>query len=344
MDNQMLGEIRMFSYGTMPKGWLPCDGQILIRKQYEALWNVLGPTYGGDGEKTFALPDLRGRVPLNRKIAADQGKTGGEETHVLTAGEMPKHTHQVYGLTGIANSASPADHLWADRSGKQPFSTRVSPGTMSDTGIDFKGAGEKHENMPPFFALNFGICVEGIYGNRDGTLGELMIYAGFPNPDHPRDWAVCNGQTLQIAQNTTLFSLLGNNYGGNGTDTFGLPDLREAAPIHCGKGDGLTKRKIGDHGGSAEVTLTKEEMPQHTHTAKAAGVPSTTNDPNGNIWAISGGDTRGGVPLYTGDGNLSAMNPNALGTAGGDKPHNNMPPYIIISYLICTNGKYPDRP
>jgi microcystin-dependent protein len=341
----MLGEIRMFSYGTMPDGWVPCNGQTLQITKNEALWSILGPTYGGNGQTTFALPDLRGRTTISREVAADVGKMDGEEAHALTPGEMPVHRHTVFGSDGAANSAAPAGRLWANRSGKNPFSTQVSQGAavMSGGSISFEGSGEKHENMSPYLAVNFGICVSGIFGGRDGTIGELMMYAGFPQPDQPKDWKVCEGQLLALSQNTALFSLLGTYYGGNGTSTFALPDLRKVAPIHCGQGNGLTERELGERGGSATVTLNDKQLAQHTHTAKAINDPATTNVPSNNVWAMGGGDVRGGVPFYTSDGKPVGMNAEALSNAGGGKPHNNMPPYLTITFLICTAGKFPVR-
>lgn len=157
----------------------------------------------------------------------------------------------------------------------------------------------------------------------------------------PKGWALCDGRLLTIKDNTALFSLLLCNYGGDGVTTFALPNLMGRAPIQCGQGEGLTERELGESGGEAEVTLSRNEIPAHLHQAAATTQTGTTSDPTGAVWATGGG-LRGGAPFYNANiGN--SMNMNALSETGNEKPHNNMPPYLGVQYIIAVQGVFPPR-
>lgn len=167
-------------------------------------------------------------------------------------------------------------------------------------------------------------------------LGEIRL---FPIGFAPKGWAYCEGQTYSIASNSALFSLLGVTYGGNGTTTFNLPDLRGRVPIGFnldpGKG---TVYMQGQTAGEAAHTLTVNEMPAHNH-----GVSASSNDknllnaPTNNVWAAVTS------PYTTGTGAPVAMNREALGSSGGSQPHNNMQPYLAMAFCIATTGIYPSR-
>jgi microcystin-dependent protein len=172
-------------------------------------------------------------------------------------------------------------------------------------------------------------------------LAEIRI-VGFNFP--PRGWASCDGQLLPISQNTALFALIGTYYGGDGRVTFGLPNLQGSAPLHPGNGPGLTPRNLGEQSGSQSVTLLQTEMPAHTHVPQASANAATQADPTNGVWA-KGGQVRGGAPLYNAD--LSApvaMSPQALAPAGGSQPHNNLPPYLVLNFVIALAGIFPQRP
>lgn len=167
-------------------------------------------------------------------------------------------------------------------------------------------------------------------------VGEVRIFGG---NFAPTGWAFCDGQLLSIVSNTALFSLLGTRFGGNGTTTFGLPDLRGRTPIGSGQGPGLTTRIAGQAMGSESHTLTTPETPAHTHALRAASSNGTTDRPAGQVMARSAA----GIPHYgpTADVNLAAA---AVGTSGGGQPHNNMQPYLTLNYIIALQGIYPPRP
>ncbi len=164
-------------------------------------------------------------------------------------------------------------------------------------------------------------------------LGQVAMFGG---NFAPQGWAFCDGQLLPISQNTALFSLLGTTYGGNGQTTFALPNLQGASPLHPGTGTGLTPRNLGDTGGVANVTLTVAQLPNHTHTARGIAAGGTQQAPTNDVWA----EIRG-VP-YAPTPN-SAMAQSAANQTGGSQPHNNLPPYLVVNFIIALQGIFPAR-
>lgn len=150
--------------------------------------------------------------------------------------------------------------------------------------------------------------------------------------------ALCNGQILPISQNTALFSLLGTTYGGDGRVTFALPDLRGRIPVGMGSGPGLTPRTMGEIAGEESVTLTLQQMPAHNHKAEASSMAGNTVSPTGAYWAPAPR-----MLLYSAATSLTAMNPLALGNAGGNLPHDNLKPYLTLNYIIWLQGIFPPR-
>jgi microcystin-dependent protein len=148
----------------------------------------------------------------------------------------------------------------------------------------------------------------------------------------PRGWAFCAGQTLPINQNQALFSLLGVQFGGNGVTTFALPDLRDRAPMHF---DQANNHNIGEQGGEATHTLTLNEMPAHTHVVSARPA-ATTGDPTGAVWATSSNVAYGPTANVT-------MAAGAGGVTGGGQAHDNMPPYLTMTFAIALVGIFPAR-
>jgi microcystin-dependent protein len=175
----------------------------------------------------------------------------------------------------------------------------------------------------------------------DAYIGEIRIFGG---NYAPAKWLFCEGQLLSIQQNTALFSILGTMYGGNGTVTFALPDLRGSAPIGQGQGPGLTARGVGEMGGSASVTLLQAEMPNHTHSAMGAPQNGDTPSPADAVWAqYATGRPPVTTPLYAQASDVT-MAPAALNAAGKSQPHNNMQPYLPMRFIICMQGIFPPRP
>jgi microcystin-dependent protein len=170
----------------------------------------------------------------------------------------------------------------------------------------------------------------------DPFVGEIRMFAG---NFAPTGWALCNGQLLPISQNTALFSLLGTMYGGDGKTTFALPDLQGRVPIDFGPGPGLTERFQGEEGGQPYVTLINSEMPAHTHQVLADTAPGSSQDPTNATWGTAGR----GRPAPYGPGLNASMSPQALNITGGSLPHNNMQPYLAVTFIIALQGIYPPR-
>lgn len=158
----------------------------------------------------------------------------------------------------------------------------------------------------------------------------------------PRNWAFCNGQIIAISQNTALFSLLGTTYGGNGTTNFALPNLQGRLPMHPGQGAGLTNRSLGESAGSVSITLLSAQIPAHTHTtAVGSGTTSTSPSPAGRYPATPAS----GTP-YADTGTAAMYAPAAgsvNGATGGSLPHNNLMPYLAVSFIIALAGVFPSR-
>jgi microcystin-dependent protein len=168
-------------------------------------------------------------------------------------------------------------------------------------------------------------------------LGEIRIVSfNFP----PKGWAFCDGQFLPINQNQPLFAILGTTYGGNGQTTFALPDLQGRAPMQEGQGNGLSQRFLGEMSGSETVTLLTSEMPSHNHIANGSNTQSTQQSPIGNF---SSGSTQNKRYAAAANNPDTQMNQSVLAPTGGSLPHNNMPPYLFLNFIIALQGVYPPR-
>lgn len=238
-----IGSLEIFAGNFEPFGSAFANGQLLPIAGNEALFSIVGPTYGGDGRTTFGLPDLSGRAAVHEGngpgLAARRlGSESGVENVTWTEGQMPAHDHTL-------------------------------PPSSDDTGST--GGGRAHTNMQPNLALNYVIALQGIFpsitgglaGGSEPYLGQIEMFAG---PFAPGGWAFCDGQLLSINQNSTLFSILGATYGGDGRTTFGLPDLRGRTVIGAGQGPGLSNYPLGQIIGREWATLNLAQLPAHNHT------------------------------------------------------------------------------
>ena len=171
----------------------------------------------------------------------------------------------------------------------------------------------------------------------DQFVAEIRI---FPFNFPPTGWAFCDGQLMPISQNTALFSLLGTVYGGDGKSTFSLPGLQGNAAMQPGQGQGLSLRDLGEQGGSESVTLLTSEIPLHTHTLMAAPDPANVQIPTATVCLTR---AAGGNAYSNNTNGLVQMAPQALSTAGGSLPHNNMQPYLTLNFCIALQGIFPPR-
>ncbi|WP_022901285.1 phage tail protein [Humibacter albus] len=166
MSDPYLGEIRLVSFSLLPKGWALCNGQILAINQNEALYSLLGTSYGGDGRTTFALPDLRARIPRGYDASRYAvGSSGGEAAHTLTVPEMAAHTHTVAAGANAAQ-ASPAGAVWGTTAAA--VYQAAAPNTaMNAASISDSGGSQPHENRSPYLGLQFVIATQGIFPTRN---------------------------------------------------------------------------------------------------------------------------------------------------------------------------------
>jgi len=271
-----LGSVRMFA-GNFGPGGSPLDqGQLLPINQNTALFSLLGTTYGGDGITTFALPNLSGALSVQTGASTALGGQYGVQNQTLTVNQLPAHDHTLSGggATGVTG-------------GSQPF-----------------------DNRQPSLGLNYLIALQGIFPSRDGggvptdgtpLLGQVSLFAG---NFAPSGFALAQGQLLPINQNQALFSLLGTTYGGNGINTFALPDLRDRTVIGAGQGPGLSDAILGMPVGANSLALTDSQMPAHDHTLPGGG----TTDP-----------------------------------AGGGQAFDDMQASLALQYMIAVNGIFPSR-
>lgn len=170
----------------------------------------------------------------------------------------------------------------------------------------------------------------------EAYLGEVrMVASNFA----PNGWMLCDGALLPISQNTALFSLLGTNFGGNGTTNFGLPNLSQRMPMHVGQGPGLSNHGLGEMGGETTHLLTQPEMPAHSHTLQGTSAPANFNPVNGHVMAKATSTT----PPYHDPANLAPAKPAILQTSGASQPHDNRQPYLAVQFIICVQGIFPSR-
>jgi microcystin-dependent protein len=181
----------------------------------------------------------------------------------------------------------------------------------------------------------------------EGYISEVRMFAG---NFAPRSWAFCHGQLISIAQYTALFALVGTTYGGDGQNTFGLPDLRSRVPIHTGQGPGLSNYVLGQMGGSENITLTAVNVGGHTHAVTGnAGVAVATGDGQTAV-AVNNFPAGNGDPIYSTTTDESIMAPALLSgitvavqTPNGASPINTVQPYQAMNFIICLEGIFPSR-
>ncbi|HWH12475.1 MAG TPA: tail fiber protein [Solirubrobacteraceae bacterium] len=168
----------------------------------------------------------------------------------------------------------------------------------------------------------------------ESFIGEIRMFGG---TFAPNGWAFCDGRTLAIAQNDALFALLGTTYGGDGVQTFNLPDLRGRLPVHQGN-NGAATYVLGQLAGSENVTLSTNQLPAHNHALQAGTSPGTQASPSGNALTASSS-----LGLYTTEAPDIAMAPTTVGASGGSQPHNNLQPFLCVNFIISLFGIFPSR-
>ena len=166
MSSPFIGEIRMFGGNFAPQGWAFCNGALMPISENDALFTLIGTTYGGDGQSTFALPNLQSRVPIHVGPGFAQGQTGGTETVTLTVNQIPSHSHVPQAQSAAGTAASPSNAVWANSSLGQ-FDNANPPDSPMDPGaLAPSGGSQPHDNMVPFLAVNFILSLFGIFPSQ----------------------------------------------------------------------------------------------------------------------------------------------------------------------------------
>jgi microcystin-dependent protein len=166
-------------------------------------------------------------------------------------------------------------------------------------------------------------------------VGEIRMFAG---NFAPAGWALCDGTPMAISENETLFQLIGTTYGGDGQETFNLPNLASRVPIHMGTSPGGVTYQIGEMAGTEQETLTVQQIPNHTHPFTVSNTPAQANNPSGNLYAQS---TQ--TNLYLQDQTNVSMNAASIGPQGGSQPHENTQPFLCINFIISLFGIFPSQ-
>lgn len=164
MSEPFLGEIKIISWNFPPKGWTFCNGQLLPISQNQALFALLGTTYGGDGRQTFGLPNLQGRIPIHMGNGFTLGERAGEQGHTLSISELPQHTHAAMGSSSDPSSPAAGANLWCSNPN---LYNATANGSMSPACVTTVGGNQPHENMSPYLVLNFIIALQGIFPSQN---------------------------------------------------------------------------------------------------------------------------------------------------------------------------------
>jgi microcystin-dependent protein len=166
MSSPFVGEIRMFAGNFAPAGWMLCQGQLLAIADNDVLFNLIGTTYGGDGQSTFALPNLSSRIPVHQGPGFALAQQAGEESVTLLTQQIPAHSHVPQGFATTGNQAGPSNGVWASSTPATQFSTTTGGPVMSPAAVGAAGGSQPHDNMVPFLAVNFIISLFGIFPSQ----------------------------------------------------------------------------------------------------------------------------------------------------------------------------------
>jgi microcystin-dependent protein len=339
MGQPFVGEIRMFAGNFAPAGWEFCNGQLLSISENETLFNLIGLTYGGDGYSTFALPDLRSRVPLHQGTESGNvyqlGEMSGVEEITLTSNQIPAHAHAASVSSRYGSTNHPEGAVVARSTLNQFTDAAGTKATMMGNAstVGPSGGSQPHTNLQPYLTVNYIISLHGVFpdpntspvGGPEPYLAEIRwVVFGFA----PRDYALCNGQLLPINQNQALFALLGTTYGGNGQTNFALPDLRGRVAIHQGNG-----HTLGERGGQQAHTLSLNELPAHSHSITASGNPSDEKTAQNHIFGVTSTSSYAFVP--------DSATELVTTTVGGSQAHLNMQPFLTLNAIIALAGIFP---
>jgi microcystin-dependent protein len=167
MGEPFVGEIRMFGGNFPPSGWAFCSGQLMAISENDTLFNLIGTTYGGDGQETFALPDLQGRIPIHQGTGFVIGQKGGVESVTLTINQIPGHNHVPICQAANTPTSGPGNGLWAATTSQQIYSTTAPSAAMNAQAVAFSGGSQPHDNMMPYLVVSFIISLFGVFPSQN---------------------------------------------------------------------------------------------------------------------------------------------------------------------------------
>lgn len=298
------GDIRCCGFDFAPQGWLLCDGQTLPVSEYPELFATIGDAFGGDGVKTFCVPDLQARAPMHAGQDAEgmqytRGQSGGLANVTLQLDQLPTHGHISPAMTNLGGNVSPEAGMYAANE-----ANLYNPVATGNSGLILApwGGSQAHDNLMPYLTVNYIIAVCGGEGGEGHEHAGMVAW--FASTSLPKGWVPCDGQTFGRTEEP------GEGY---------VPDLRGRFCLGASAVYGP-----GQMGGEATHTLTIAEMPQHYHTVQACGGPPDAVSPVGNFPAAFAG-AQG--PLYGTGGDTSLGLSNAVGMG---LPHENRPPFLVL--------------
>jgi microcystin-dependent protein len=361
MYSLFIGEIRPFAGSLVPAGWLRCDGSLVSSTEQAALFAVIGTTFGGDGT-SFCLPDLRGRAVVGTGQGTGlsnytMAQTGGQETVVLREAELPGHQHNLLGTmkasTAAATTRQPFDTTPARGEDMYLKPAEVPADTFAANTIqgqtDVVGEGKAHDNMQPSLAVSYIIASQGIkpqdykadpYPQLDATLPYITQIQLVAFDFIPDMFVRCEGQVLLKASYPPAFALLGARYGGDGTTTFGIPDLRSRVPYGQRAEVGQ-----GTKTGTETVSVSLAQLPKHSHNFTGtvqAGYLSVSDSPGFMYPAASETNQYSTEPADS-DMAENAVRGTTTPTPGTGEAHENRQPFIALHYLLSLGGVYPSH-
>ena len=168
MSEPFIGQLMLFAFNFAPRGWAQCNGQLLPINQNQALFSLLGTTYGGDGRTTFGLPNLMGRTPVMAGQGISLGQVGGEETHTLTLAETPQHIHAMMATTNSPDQGVAANHQLAKTAGNQtPYAASSNLSSFANGAVTNAGGSQPHENRQPYLVMTWCIALQGIFPSQN---------------------------------------------------------------------------------------------------------------------------------------------------------------------------------
>ena len=347
MGEPYLGEVKLISWNYAPKGWAFCNGQLLPINQNQALFSLLGTTYGGNGQTTLHCLTCAGARRCTWARDSTLGKIGGEEFHTLIKSEMPAHNHIVNASDTQGNAEHRAGQhprargrqsLW--RLPCQPQHSTLAPDTVTNT-----GGSQPHENRQPYPGAQCHhrpaghLPVAKLRRARHGNpyIGEIRMFGG---NFAPAGWHFCNGAAAPDLGKRALFNLIGTTYGGDGPD-----QLRPARS--AGARSRSTRGRARDHaqlrarrtGRRRDRDADDATLPIHSHPFMARTAAASEPSPNGNVLGNLGdvsavrarrrGSATGCRPRFRSD--------------GGNQPHDNMMPFLCVNFIISLFGIFPPQ-